>query len=175
MTIVYWLFDAACTDPWSHGYVGVTGNLSQRLKRHRLKRAVFKYRVLFEGSKQECYAFEAELRPEPFIGWNRGQGGGGGPRQPKSAEARERMRAGALLRYADSSEREKMRALMKGRNITWGVKIGIAKQGMKMPWIAESNRRRAGKPMPPRSPEHCAKIAAGWAKKRREVSSCPSV
>lgn len=98
---LYWLFNEHCTDPWRHGYVGVTNNLMRRLKEHRKKwplyeRTIdfnskpwltsrfrndylrwrhFDHRVLFNGPEDECYALEARMRPRDFIGWNNNPGG----------------------------------------------------------------------------------------------------
>jgi NUMOD3 motif len=189
MTVVYWLFDAACTDPWSHGYVGVTVDLPNRMKWHRAKRGVFECRVLFEGTDTECYALEAAMRPDAFMGWNQALGGEcGGGRHPRSVETRERMRQASFHRYADQRERDKMRELMIGRKITWGKKISVRKQGVKNPKVAEANRAmivtdearakmsasRKGKARRTFTVEHRANISA--AQKRRwekEVPQCP--
>jgi len=76
--LVYWLFDRTCTDPRIHGYIGATSRLSSRLNTHRYNRHVpryFKWKILFQGSKEECLAYELKLRPNLNIGWNRKKGG----------------------------------------------------------------------------------------------------
>jgi hypothetical protein len=71
----------------------------------------FQIEIIFRGSKREALALEKRLRPTPGIGWNVGIGGfadGRGMRGvPKSQEHRERMRAGALKRYADPAEHKR--------------------------------------------------------------------
>jgi hypothetical protein len=189
LAVVYWLFDANCTDPWSQGYVGVTINLPNRLKQHRAKRGVFEHLILFESTETECYALEAAMRPNAFIGWNEAWGGEcGGGKHPRSAETRERMRQASLRRYTDPHEREKMRELMKGRKITWGVKISAGKRGAKLSDAtrAKMSAVRKGRSRRPFTPEHCANISAArkgmpWvteSNRRRavmltEVSLCP--
>jgi hypothetical protein len=161
--VVYWLFDTACVCPWKHGYIGVTVNLRNRLKWHRAKQErIFEYRILFEGTEQECYALEAAMRPEAFIGWNMALGGEGGSRQPRSPETRQRMREAALRRYADPAERAKMSAVQMGRTVAWGAKIAAGRLGLKPSDAtrAKMSATRKGRPAPPRTPEHCANIAA---------------
>jgi hypothetical protein len=82
---VYWLHDGSCISPERHGYIGVTGNLSARLKQHRTdkrkgKGAIavpgeFSCQILFSGPFSECLALEKRLRPDQGIGWNLIRGG----------------------------------------------------------------------------------------------------
>ena len=178
LAVVYWLFDASCVDPERHGYVGVTADLPNRLKKHRANERNLEHRILFEGPEHDCFALEALMRPQKAIGWNKASGG---RCPPRSAIIRQKMKEAALRRYADPDERRKMSEIQMGRKVTWGAKVsaskrGIstatdatrakmsaarkgrplgppsaqhranlsaAKKGMKMPWVAESNRRRA--------------------------------
>jgi hypothetical protein len=174
MAVVYWLFDETCPSPWEHGYVGVTVNIRGRLKWHRARRGNrFDWRILFEGSESECYAFENKMRPGARIGWNIAWGGEcGGGRHPRSEETRQRMREAALRRYADPAERTKMSEATKGRSRSpeHCARISAAKKGTKMPWIAEANRARTGRKLPPRTPENRAKISAA-----KKGMKCPWV
>jgi hypothetical protein len=53
-----------------------------------------KIRILFEGSREECFAYEFTLRPNPNIGWNRAVGGAQGWRIgfSHSEETKSKMR-----------------------------------------------------------------------------------
>lgn len=75
--IVYWLYDDTCSDVLTDGYVGVTEKLETRIKQHRRRFSDknFNAVILYEGSKEECYSKENELRPTKGIGWNLAIGG----------------------------------------------------------------------------------------------------
>lgn len=112
--VVYWLFDEKCTNPHQHGLIGATGRLWQRMFQHRENKSGrlpenFRVEILLRATKSECLAYEAELRPQPGIGWNVGIGGfanGRGLRGiAKTEEHRAKQRAAALARYADPTER----------------------------------------------------------------------
>lgn len=78
--VVYWLFDEYCVDPLYHGYIGITNNVKKRMYWHRKKRKrKFEYKILFEGTRQECLEMEGTFRPELLIGWNIAQGGSDSP------------------------------------------------------------------------------------------------
>jgi hypothetical protein len=126
---VYWLFDVTCSIPQTEGYVGVTNNMKRRLTEHRAKRKrrpdkigrPFQYAVLFEGSDEECFSLEHELRPRPGISWNRGAGGPDARKSGHSAETRARIGKGAegnthMRGKKQSLEtRAKISAALKGR------------------------------------------------------------
>jgi hypothetical protein len=161
-SVVYWLYDEHCICLWKHGYIGVSTNFRNRLKQHRQERNGFKHCILFVGSSQDCYALEAVLRPEPFIGWNVAPGGEGGHNQPKTLETRQKMREAALRRYADPIERLKMSNVQKGRKVTWGAKIAASRQGKKASDAtrAKMSATRKGRTRAPFTAEHRAKIGA---------------
>lgn len=78
MTQLYWIFDNTCDDPTKDGYIGVSENATNRLKRHKKNHRVpsdAEMIVLFEGSRDECFNKEYEYRPEKKIGWNNAVGG----------------------------------------------------------------------------------------------------
>ena len=162
--VVYWLFDAECSDPWRHGYVGVSVNFNNRLKHHLANKrgAMFEHKILFTGTVAECYALEARMRPSEFIGWNIACGGEGGNSQPRSAETRKRMSEAALLRFSDPKQREAMSKAQMGRKVTWAAKIAASKFGTKLSaeTRAKMSAARKGRPAPPRTAEHCANISA---------------
>lgn len=83
--VVYWLFNADCSDPKRDGYVGCTTDLKNRIKSHRNDKRRgqgsinvppdFKHQILFRGPLAECLAVETQFRPTQDIGWNQGRGG----------------------------------------------------------------------------------------------------
>ena len=92
MPIVYWIHYPEHTNPLTEGYVGVTDDLTTRLKVHKRnaekKVAGPKDEVLvgprsheividtiFEGLPAECADEEIRLRPTREIGWNVSPGG----------------------------------------------------------------------------------------------------
>lgn len=81
VTFVYWIFDETCVDIQNSGYVGVTHDVVQRFKRHIKNGRVpanSSFRIMFEGSREECFAFEHHLRPTKRTGWNNAVGGAHG-------------------------------------------------------------------------------------------------
>ena len=81
-------------------------------------------RIIFRGPEHECYLLEKKLRPEPYMGWNIAQGGGGST----YTEVRAKKISMAMKGVKKSPEHiEKMRAtLLDGRRK--GSKNGRAKQ-----------------------------------------------
>lgn len=94
VSFVYWIHLKEHTDIDTQGYVGVAMNFELRMQKHYLKtsrgnthfgRAIRLYgwknlikTVVFEGSDNDCYALEMQLRPKFQIGWNEAIGGSGG-------------------------------------------------------------------------------------------------
>jgi hypothetical protein len=94
--VVYWIHLKEHTDITKDGYVGVATNFQYRMLRHSNKtikldshfsKAIKKYgwdclvkEIVFEGTSEECFAKEKELRPKFQIGWNEAIGGLGGDR-----------------------------------------------------------------------------------------------
>jgi predicted GIY-YIG superfamily endonuclease len=90
MYCVYWIRREDYTDPSATGYIGITSNLTSRLKSHKKNRrktpftmAIKKYGwetlivdILHENlTIQEALSIENTLRPEQRIGWNCQRGG----------------------------------------------------------------------------------------------------
>lgn len=79
MTYLYWIYNDDCIDPFVHGYIGITENVQQRFKQHLSKNSRIlkdsKYKILFEGSRLECFNLENNYRPNKGIGWNSASGG----------------------------------------------------------------------------------------------------
>jgi hypothetical protein len=98
MSLVYWVYDETCKDILTDGYVGVTENLSVRMNGHKRKTENLigkdiKVKVVYEGSRKECFDKERKLRPKPGIGWNRAVGGSHGWRDGfiHSSNTKEKM------------------------------------------------------------------------------------
>jgi predicted GIY-YIG superfamily endonuclease len=84
---VYWIH---INENINEGYIGVSNQPMKRFKAHAkspftVGNAIRKYRKqikihkIFEGTREECFVREAELRPEPNMGWNQSVGGYAGP------------------------------------------------------------------------------------------------
>lgn len=73
----YWIGDETCSDPFLHGYVGLTSNLKIRSAYHlRGRFQGCTISILHQGSRTECAAVEKKYRPHANIGWNSSGGGG---------------------------------------------------------------------------------------------------
>lgn len=82
---VYWLYDSFCRSPLTDGYVGMTINLSQRIRAHRSLKNFpkrFNVKILFTGTRRRCLLREKKLRPHPNMGWNIFSGGEIGNKWP---------------------------------------------------------------------------------------------
>jgi predicted GIY-YIG superfamily endonuclease len=80
MNYVYWIYNSDCKD-LNDGYIGVTKDPHTRFKSHVRKNRVpldSKYKIIFEGSREECFQLEKQLRPTSKIGWNNAVGGSHG-------------------------------------------------------------------------------------------------
>lgn len=90
MYCVYWIKREGHDNPVVQGYVGITSNLTERIRQHKKNRrktiltsATNKYgwenlivEILHDNlSKQEALSIEASLRPSQSIGWNCQRGG----------------------------------------------------------------------------------------------------
>lgn len=84
---VYWIH---INDNLNEGYIGVSNNPMKRFKAHAkgpytVGNAIRKYKKkikitkIFKGTREECFAKEASLRPHPNMGWNQDVGGYSGP------------------------------------------------------------------------------------------------
>lgn len=119
MYVVYWLFDETCVSPKRNGYVGVTGKLrlQLRMREHRSKKKAtrFHYRVLFEGSEQECFSLEAKLRPAPNIGWNLAAGGPDGYKNGGTLNKGRKRTPEQLKRLSDAHKNSTYKATAEHR------------------------------------------------------------
>ena len=103
-TYLYWVHLPDQTI--NEGYLGVSNNYIRRWKEHTTKNlpthfcyAVKKYKdtlvweVLFEGTNEECYLLESQLRFTSGIGWNTTPGGAipSNLNQKASAETRKKI------------------------------------------------------------------------------------
>lgn len=76
--VVYWIYDDSCVDIHTTGYVGVTKDVKTRYRTHVYNKRVpenSSYKILYEGSRRDCFQYEKLLRPKKNIGWNNAVGG----------------------------------------------------------------------------------------------------
>lgn len=128
MHVVYWIHRPEETDMHTQGYVGVSGNFAKRLEAHKIGNGnknvyeVFQsgdyiiVETAFEGTEDECYNYEQQLRPQQSLGWNIAEGGG----RPPSP-------------LGDKARAAKASKSLKGRRITWGDKISAGRRGKSNP------------------------------------------
>jgi hypothetical protein len=77
--LIYWIHNDQETNIETQGYVGITKNLTRRLKEHRRKHNFLDNRkvdVFLHGDKLYCKQIEQSLRPKRNIGLNIAEGGG---------------------------------------------------------------------------------------------------
>jgi predicted GIY-YIG superfamily endonuclease len=98
--LIYWIHLPCHVDFMTEGYVGYTVNYGRRMNDHRRDLTArighawdtLKVTILAElDSLQEARKYERFLRDDPFIGWNKARGGGGGA--PHNEESRARLSA----------------------------------------------------------------------------------
>ncbi len=148
--VVYWLFDETCRYPARHGYVGITTRFKRRIVEHRLSGEFpdgFSAVIIYEGTVDECFAIEEQLRPQHRIGWNKSRGG--------------HMRNHSVG-YAYSDEaRAKMSAALKGREISseWREKLRLAGIGHKRS-VESRSKQSASMAGRSKTPEQRAKMSA---------------
>lgn len=96
LTFLYWIYDDTCASI-NDGYVGVSKNPFNRFKAHLKKHRIpilAKMKVIFAGSRIDCFDEERKLRPRPGMGWNSAIGGSQGFRDGfiHSQKVKEKMR-----------------------------------------------------------------------------------
>src|SRR5882724_778015 len=161
--VVYWLFDSRCTDPFLHGYVGITKALARRVTEHRRRFSDFEVVVLFTGTWVECIAEESRLRPEPAIGWNLLSGGTGGRSYPPSI--RDKISNGNKGKKRSEAYKENIRAKHLGRKHSAQRCAENALRQLGHPVSALSIQKTVERNKRPRSPQYLANMKAG--QKRR--------
>lgn len=75
---LYYISDETCSDPYQHGYIGISSRKSREREHRRSGKLPpdFAFVILFRGTRRECAAVEKQYRPHANIGWNQSQGGG---------------------------------------------------------------------------------------------------
>jgi len=136
MTYLYWIYNDSCNDPSSDGYIGITEDVEHRFKQHIKKNPRIptdcKIKVLFIGTREECFILESQYRPNKDIGWNSAAGGKHGwktgfshsdstKQKLKDAWTDERRRAAAEFRAQFNTtlrgqKRPKQSIAMSGKN-----------------------------------------------------------
>lgn len=126
----------------------------------------------FEALKRLEVALIAQENSVAPAGYNLTTGGEGTHGYKHSEELRRKHGDAVRGKKWTAKQTEHMRTIMKGRTITWGDKIAIAKkgQGPSTEQSAAHSAKMRGRKKPPRSPEHRIKLAANttaqWARRR---------
>lgn len=82
---IYWVRDPSHTDPYSEGYIGITGrSVEERFAEHgdRFGSNVIKEVLLTDITEEHSIQLEEHYRPSWRIGWNIAPGGKLGRRPP---------------------------------------------------------------------------------------------
>jgi len=134
MTYVYWIYNESCLTIENDGYVGVTRDVDRRFKAHQHKNDNIpndvKIKVVYEGTRKECFEYELLLRPTVKIGWNLAIGGSHGwkigfshsektKKKMEDAWTEERRAAASILRFEQNKlligqKRPKQSEAMRG-------------------------------------------------------------
>ena len=96
--LIYWIHRDLETDINSQGYIGITKNLTRRLKEHSRKKNFLENRIVdvyLYGETKFCREIEKSLRPTSSIGLNKAPGGGLPPNPAgikRSAETKQKIK-----------------------------------------------------------------------------------
>lgn len=122
MSYVYWIRSVEHTDKLTEGYIGVTEDTTRRFSTHKRRHRVPEDSILeivFEGTRDDCFALELELRPQPKIGWNNAAGGAHGWKIgfEHSKETKQRLKDAWTeeRRIAASRPRPDLSEILKGQ------------------------------------------------------------
>lgn len=79
---LYWIHFPDHQDIYSEGYVGISANLNERIKKHRNNKHKGRFvngavvSVIAKNLNQnEALLLEKKFRPKCYIGWNKSSGG----------------------------------------------------------------------------------------------------
>lgn len=148
MDQVYWIRNTECTDIKIHGYVGVSQNPKRRLREHlknnsRIPKDVW-IEIIFEGTREDCFLKEEELRPVKNVGWNRAVGGAQGFKKGfvHSEQTREKLKAAwtAERKQAASIQKAERNKLLKGQK---RPKQSTAMSGSNNPMFGQTHSAEA--------------------------------
>jgi len=116
--LIYWIHSDQETNIETQGYVGITKNLTRRLKEHRRKPNFLDNRtvdVFLYGDKLYCKQIEKSLRPKRNIGLNVAEGGGLPPNVKgikRSDETKAKMKA-SMVGFKGRTHSEETKAKMR--------------------------------------------------------------
>lgn len=120
--LIYWIHSDQETNIETQGYVGITKDLTRRLKEHRRKHNFLDNRtvdVFLYGDKLYCKQIEKLLRPKRNIGLNIAEGGGLPPnvkgikRSDKTKAKIKASMVGFKGRHHSEETKTKMRAAVR--------------------------------------------------------------
>jgi hypothetical protein len=79
MATLYWLRLPEHTDVFTQGYIGVSSDMTKRLRSHKHKFKKLWAKIIAQplviSTKEYCFNLEQKLRPTRNIGWNKSIGG----------------------------------------------------------------------------------------------------
>ena len=114
--MLYWIHSDQETDIYTQGYVGITKDLTRRLKEHRRRPNFLEQRsvdIMLYGDKNFCKDLENSLRPKRNIGLNIAEGGSLPPNVrgiKRSLETRQKQSANNIgFRGKQHSEETKLK------------------------------------------------------------------
>lgn len=116
--LIYWIHSDQETDIETQGYVGITKNLTRRLKEHRRKHNFLDNRIVdvfLYGDKLYCKQIEKSLRPKRNIGLNIAEGGGLPPNVKgikRSDETKAKIKA-SMVGFRGRTHSEETKAKMR--------------------------------------------------------------
>ena len=116
--LIYWIHSDQETSIETQGYVGITKNLSRRLKEHRRKHNFLDNRtvdVFLYGDKLYCKQIEKSLRQKRNIGLNFAEGGGLPPNVKgikRSDETKAKMKV-SMVGFRGRTHSEETKAKMR--------------------------------------------------------------
>ena len=116
--LIYWIHSDQETSIETQGYVGITKDLTRRLKEHRRKHNFLDNRtvdVFLYGDKLYCKQIEKSLRPKRNIGLNIAEGGGLPPNVKgikRSMETRAKIKA-SMVGFKGRTHSEETKTKMR--------------------------------------------------------------
>ncbi len=135
--VVYWIHYLDQTDPKNEGYIGISTQLSTRIKSHISRNPHMKHRidngavvtVLHEVSTlSDAAKFEQEYRPEDNIGWNLIKGGDIPPSRKNKVSPK------VLLKGEERTEKQKLGAKKQSEKMKGRTAWNLGKKGLQTAW-----------------------------------------
>jgi len=116
--LIYWIHSDQETNIETQGYIGITKDLTRRLKEHAKKPNFLDNRrvdIFLHGDQLYCRQIEKSLRPGRYVGLNIAEGGGLPPNVrgiKRSEETRAKMKA-SMVGFRGRTHSEETKAKMR--------------------------------------------------------------